>query len=132
MVADEIRQLSFKTQETTEIISQQLNKNFKLNQQYILKVGEANSSTSTMVDSAQKSEELLIACFNSVQELSSDIVESSTQQSASTQVIIQLTEEVQALMANTSERVIDVQTTMELIRSLSTVLGQQTSKFQVN
>ncbi|PCK09078.1 MAG: hypothetical protein COA42_05830 [Alteromonadaceae bacterium] len=134
VVADEIRQLSFKTQSTTEVISRQLDKNFKLNQQYIIKMGEANSSTSVMVNSAKKSEELLhllINCFNSVQELSSDIVESSTQQSASTQIIIQLTEEVQVLMENTSKRVVDVQTAMELIKCLSAALDQQTSKYQI-
>ncbi len=135
VVADEVRNLSKKTQETTNAISESLDKNFKLNQNFIDKLKTASDNASSMVESANRSEYLLnrlIGSFNEVQDLSRDIVESSTQQSASTLEIINIAENVDTLMLKTCQRISALSTSMQEIKLLSAKVGSQTQQFKID
>jgi len=134
VVADEVRHLSSKTQETTVDISKSIDGYFRFNQHLVKQMHEISSTATTLSDSVHSSENSMNDIkenVNTIEQITHGIVQSAQTQSQKATQIREITQNSTQLSEDTQHLVTDIEDKMQDLLTLTQTVSGLLGHFKV-
>ncbi|NVJ48914.1 MAG: methyl-accepting chemotaxis protein [Gammaproteobacteria bacterium] len=133
VVADEVRNLAAKTQQSAEDITNELSENLKLNNHLIQLIDETAGTSESLVQSltsTQASIDEIQNSINTINDMANEIAAASQQQSDATHNIATIGETIERLSGDTNEKIQQLIQHMKHLMQHSSSLDQQVQQFR--
>lgn len=133
VVADEVRNLAAKTQQSAEAITRELSENRDLNARLMQQIDQAATTTFTMLDSlkdTQDSMKQVVTSIDTINEMAREIANASQHQADATQNITTIGETIERLSGDTNSKIRQLIEHMQGLMVYSGSLDEQVQQFR--